>query len=121
MKRGYKKITSIITPESFNRALKKYNQPAINFEQILLPGESVDQWMQEFKVANRGGYLLHDTIKGARTNHYRLWFGSSKQAVENQNIINIYDALREEIRPRIVNPTEFHEVLQSRKKLLVAK
>ena len=82
-----------VSVDEFNQVLRKYNQPIINFAQILLPGETIKEWMQEFKVANRKGYLIRYTREGMQTNDYLLWYGSAKQAVQNQNTINIYDAM----------------------------
>jgi hypothetical protein len=106
-------IKALLTPERFNQALQRYKQPVINFKQVLRPGETIDHWMEEFKAANHGGYLLHATKKGMRTKDYLLWHGSSKQAVLNQNIINIYDALKTGIAPKIVNPFAFQNVLRT--------
>ena len=107
-----------VTAHEFNQGLRKYNQPTIDFARILLPSETIDKWMQEFKVANQRGYLLHDTKKGMRTNDYELWYGSSKQAVFNQNIINIYEALRAGSEPKIINPSSFQNALLCRVKIL---
>jgi len=67
--------------------------------------------MQEFKAANQGGYLLRYAKKGMQTNDYLLWYGSAKQAVENQNTINIYDAMITGGEPKIVNPHTFLKAL----------
>ena len=61
-----------VTAHEFNQVLSKYNQPTIDLARILLAGETIDQWMQEFKAANQRGYLLHDTKKGTYTNDYKL-------------------------------------------------
>src|SRR3954447_10506912 len=98
-----------ITPEKLNRALAENGQPTIGFGKILGPGETTADWMEKFRNANQGGYLLKDIKTGMRDNDHELIFGSSKQAVENQNIINIYDALVNGGRPKIVNPREFQE------------
>src|SRR5262249_55906351 len=102
-----------ISAEELNKALRQYNQPTIDFAQILLPGETIEEWMQEFKAANQGGYLLHDTKKGAQLNDYCLWYGSSAQAVMNQNIINIYDAMTTGEQPKIVYPRAFQNALRN--------
>jgi hypothetical protein len=78
-----------VSAEEFNKALRQYNQRSFDFADILLPGETVEHWMQEFKAANKGGYLLRYTKKAVQTNDYALWWGSATQAVENQNAINI--------------------------------
>src|SRR4051812_21246881 len=100
-----------ITQEALNRALAENGQPTFDFAKILLPGETVSDWMEEFRKANQGGYLLDDTKTGMRNNDWELVCGSSKQAVENQNIINIYDALVNGGKPKIVNPKDFQESL----------
>jgi hypothetical protein len=73
-----------VSAEEFNQAHRKYNQPTIDFAQILLPGETIEEWMQEFRAANRGGYLLRYAKKGMQTNDYLLWYGSAKQATLKQ-------------------------------------
>src|SRR5947208_17181372 len=110
-------ITSAIkvSGEDFNQALRKYNQPTIDFAQILLPGETVEEWMQEFKAANKGGYLLRYTRKAIQTNDYLLWYGSAAQAVENQNAINIYDAMITGKQPKIVNLHAFLRALREQR------
>jgi hypothetical protein len=100
-----------ITQKVLNRALAENGQPAIEFAKILLPGETISDWMEEFRKVNQGGYLLNDTKTGMRGNDQKLIYGSSKQAVENQNIINIYDALVNGGKPKIVNPKDFQEAL----------
>ncbi len=100
----------------FNHALKTYCQPAINFAQILQPGESIDSWIQELRVANYGGQLLHLTKKGIKNEDYLLYFGSAKQAVLNQNIINIYDSLTQGGTPKIIAPEDFTDALGKRQK-----
>jgi len=53
--------------------------------------------------------------------HYLLWYGSAKQVVENQNAINIYDALITGKEPLIVDTHAFLKTLrkpQRRGKLL---
>ena len=103
-----------VSPEEFNWALRRYNQPTIDFAQILLPGETIGQWIQQFKAANQGGYLLKYTKEAIRTNDYLLWEGASEAAVINQNMINIYDALQTEEEPRIVNPVAFQQALRNK-------
>ena len=105
-----------VSAEDFNQALSKYNQPPINFAQILLPGETIEEWMQEFKAANKGGYLLRYAKKAIQTNDYLLWYGSAKQAVENQNAINIYDAMITGEEPKIVNPHAFLKALRNQRR-----
>jgi hypothetical protein len=61
-----------ISAEEFNQALSKYNQPIIDFARILLPGETIEAWMKEFKAANQGGYLLRYTKEAIQTNDYLL-------------------------------------------------
>ena len=68
--------------------------------------------MQEFKVANQGGYLLRYTKKAVQTNDYALWWGSATQAVENQNAINIYDAMLTGQEPKIVDSHAFLKALR---------
>src|SRR5215471_1779384 len=113
MKRQSTLLAINISAENFNQELRKYNQSTIDFARILLPGETIDEWMQEFKEANQGGYLLHYTKKGAQLNDYFLWYGSSAQAVENQNIINIYDAMITGEQPKIVDPRVFQKALRN--------
>src|SRR4051812_32501184 len=100
-----------ITLEALNRALAESGQPTIDFAKILHPGETVFGWIEEFRKANQGGYLLNGTKTGMRNNDWELACGSSKQAVENQNIINIYDALVNGGKPKIVYPKDFQEAL----------
>jgi hypothetical protein len=102
-----------VSAEEFNQALRKYNQRPFDLAQILLPGETVEEWMQEFKAANRGGYLLRYTKEGIQTNDDLLWDGSATQAVENQNIISIYDAMITGKEPKIVDPHAFLKVLRN--------
>jgi hypothetical protein len=104
-----------ISAEDFNQVLRKYNQPPVDFARILRPGETVEEWMQEFKAANKGGYLLRYTKKAIRTNDYLLWYGSATQAVENQNTINIYDAMITGGEPKIVNPHAFLKALRKQR------
>jgi hypothetical protein len=104
-----------VSGEEFNQALSKYNQQTIDFAQILLPGETMEEWMQEFKAANKGGYLLRYAKKAIQTNDYLLWYGSATQAVENQNTINIYDAMITGGQPKIVNPHAFLKALRKQR------
>src|SRR3954447_10297660 len=106
----------IITPEYFDQALRKYNIPEIDFTRILLPGETIDKWMVEFKEANKGGYFLRYAIEGMHSNDYGLWAGSTKGAVMNQNIINIYDALKNSTTPKVIDPNIFLNALKSKMK-----
>jgi hypothetical protein len=105
-----------VSAEEFNQALRKYNQPTIDFARILLPGETIEEWRQEFKAANKGGYLLRYTKKAIQTNDYLLWYGSATQAVENQNTINIYDAMITGGEPKIVNPHAFLKALRNQQR-----
>ncbi len=105
-----------VSVEEFNQALSKYNQPTFNFAKTLLPGETLEEFMQEYKAANKGGYLLRYTKKAIETNDYLLWYGSAKQAVENQNAINIYDALLSGQEPKIVDPHAFLKALRNQRR-----
>jgi hypothetical protein len=108
-------ITPVInvSPEDFNQVLRMYNQPPVDFARILQPGETVEHWMKEFKAANKGGYLLRYTKKAIRTSDYALWWGSATQAVENQNTVNIYDAMITGKEPKIVDPHTFIKALRN--------
>jgi hypothetical protein len=108
------KKLSIISPEYFDQALRKYNIPEIDFTRILLPGETIDKWMVEFKEANKGGYLIRYVREGMHSNDYALWAGSAKGAVMNQNIINIYDALKNGTTPKVIDPDIFLNALKSK-------
>ena len=105
-----------VSAEVFNQALSKYKQRPFDFARILLPGETIEEWRQEFKAANKGGYLLRYTKKAIQTNDYLLWYGSAKQAVENQNAINIYDAMLTGQEPKIVNPHAFLKALRKQRR-----
>jgi len=70
-----------VIAEQFNQALRKYNQQTFDFSQTLLSGETIEDWMQEFKAANQKGNLLRYTKEAIQTNDYLLWYGSAKQAV----------------------------------------
>jgi hypothetical protein len=47
------KKSSIITPEYFNRVLKNYHLPKIDFAETMQPGETIDHWMEDVKEANK--------------------------------------------------------------------
>ena len=102
-----------VEAEEFNQALRKYSQPTFNFAKTLLPGETLEEFMQKYKAANKGGYILRYTKKAIKTNDYALWWGSATQAVDNQNTINIYDALVTGKEPKIVDPDAFLNALRS--------
>jgi hypothetical protein len=104
-----------VTPDVFNRELQKYGQPPIDFSQILKPGETIDDWVREFKTANQGVPLLDLTKKGIKTNDPKLSYGSSKQAIENKNVINIYESLINKTTPKIVDPADFQQALINKK------